>query len=161
MLETVFDGWVQEAEQKLVVPGDYPLVDSPELEMVDELRTLANRVVDEYSGEVRSSNPSLIEPTIEFFENRLIGSQGALPVRFVILNFLYRLAHFADSRSETSALELYGVVWPHFGRFVGLRLQEDSVIKDPRAVRWEVLRVANSIELVSRNCSDHFDGSKN
>jgi hypothetical protein len=138
MLETVFDGWVQEAEQKLLVSGDYPLIDSPEIEMADELRKLANRVVDEYFGEVSSSNPSLIEPTIEFLENRLIGSQGALPVRFVILNFLYRLAHFAGFRSETSAPELYGVVWPHFERFVGLRLQEESVLKDPRAVRWEI-----------------------
>jgi hypothetical protein len=52
MLETVFDGWVQEAEQKLLVSGDYPLIDSPEIEMADELRKLANRVVDEYFGEV-------------------------------------------------------------------------------------------------------------
>jgi tetratricopeptide (TPR) repeat protein len=138
MLETFFDGWVQQAEQKLLVSGDYPLVDSPEIDMADGLRALANRAVTECSGETWSSRPSVIEAAIEFLENRLIGSHGALPVRFVILNFLYRLAHFVGFQSDASELALYCEFWPHFERFVGLHLQEVSVLKDPRAVRWEI-----------------------
>jgi tetratricopeptide (TPR) repeat protein len=114
-------------------------IHSTEIDMAYELRSLAHRVVEEHLGELSSSIPSLIEPAIEFLENRLVGSHGALPVRFVILNFLYRLAHFARFASETSAPELYGVVWPHFERFVGLHLQEVTVLKDPRAVRWETI----------------------
>ena len=136
MLESVFDGWVDEAEQTLLVSGDYPLIDSSEIDMADELRTLANRVVEEYWGEGSTSIPSEIEPIVEFLELRLIGSQLALPVRLVILNFLYRLAHFADFESEESAPELHGVVWPDFERFV--RLQEVSELQDPRAVQWEI-----------------------
>jgi hypothetical protein len=101
MLETVFDGWVQEAEQRLLVSGDYPLVDSPEIDMAHELWKLAHHVVEEGIGQSESTAcPSHIEPAIEFLENRLVGSHFALPVRFVILNFLYRLAHFAHFESE-------------------------------------------------------------
>lgn len=97
--------------------------------MAEELRDCANRVVEEFLGEESTSVPSQIEPTIDFFELRLIGSENALPVRFVILNFLYRLAHFTGFRSESSAPELHSVVWPHLERFV--RLQEVSVLDDP------------------------------
>jgi hypothetical protein len=138
MLETVFDGWVQEAEKNLLVSGDVPLVDSQEIDMADELRALANRAVTECSGEGWSSSPSDIEAAIEFLENRLIGSHCDLPVRFVILNFLYRLAHSAGFESGACAQALYWEFWPHFGHFAGLHLQEVSVLKDPRAIRWEI-----------------------
>jgi hypothetical protein len=139
MLETVFDTWVQEAEQRLLVSGDYPLVDSQEIDMADKLWELAHEVVEENLGESCCSIPSAIEPSIEFLENRLVGSHFALPVRFVILNFLYRLAHFERFASKTAAPELYWVVWPHFEHFAGLHLEEVSVLKDPRAVRWEII----------------------
>ena len=138
MLKTVFDGWVQEAEENLVASGDVPLVDSQEIDMAHELRELAHEVVEEGIGECCCSIPSNIEPAIQFFENRLVGSHFALPVRFVILNFLYRLAHFERFASKTAAPELYWVVWPHFEHFAGLHLEEVSVLKDPRAVRWEI-----------------------
>jgi len=53
------------------------------------------------------------EPAIEVFELRLIDSEIALAVRFVILNFLYRLAHFTGFLSESSAPEIHRAVWPH------------------------------------------------
>src|ERR1700683_89341 len=81
-----FDEWVRAAEEKLLASGGYPLIDSCEIDMTHDLRTLAYRVVREapegsgyFSGE--------IEPTVVFFELRLIHSEGALAVRFVILNF--------------------------------------------------------------------------
>jgi tetratricopeptide (TPR) repeat protein len=138
MLKTVFDGWVQEAEKKLLASGDVPLVDSQEIDMADKLWDLAHEVVEEGLGECCSSLPSNIEPTIRFLESRLIGSRFALPVRFVILNFLYRLAHFERFASKTAAPELHWVVWPHFEHFVGLHLQEVGSLKDPRAIRWEI-----------------------
>jgi tetratricopeptide (TPR) repeat protein len=136
VLETVFDAWVREAEQKLLLAAEHPLIDDAQIDMAEELRTCANQVVEEYFGEESTSIPSKIEPTIEFFEVRLIGSESALPVRFVILNFLYRLAHFTGFISESSAPELHRAVWPHLERFV--RLQEVGVLNDPRAIRWEI-----------------------
>src|ERR1017187_9543321 len=109
MLETVFDGWVQEAEKNLLVSGDVPLVDSQEIDMAHELWDLAHRVVEENLGECCCSIPSNIEPAIEFFENRLVDSHFALSVRFVILNFLYHLAHFERFESKTAAPEIYAV----------------------------------------------------
>jgi len=106
--------------------------------MAHELWELAHDVVEENLGECCCSIPSNIEPAIEFFENRLVGSHFALSVRFVILNFLYRLAHFERFESKTAAPEIYGVAWPHFEHFVGLHLQEVGALKDPRAVRWEI-----------------------
>jgi hypothetical protein len=139
VLETIFDEWVGDAEQKFLSP-DYPQIDDTEIDMADELRTLAKRVVCEYLGEGSTSIPSEIEPIVEFLELRRIGSQDALPVRFVILNFLYRLAHFGGFLSETSAQELHKVVWRHFKRFVKrfVGLQEVSALQDPRTVRWEI-----------------------
>lgn len=136
MIETAFDAWVREAEQKFSLAVDQPLIDDAQIDMAEEIRDCANRVVEEFPGEVSTSVPSLIEPLIEFFELRLIGSEDALPVRFVILNFLYRLAHFTGFSSESSATELHSVVWPHLERFV--RLQELSVVDDPRSLRWEI-----------------------
>jgi hypothetical protein len=84
MLES-FDEWVREAE-KLLVSGDYPLIDSSQIDMTDELRALAYRVVLEApEGSCYSSGE--IEPAVAFFELRLIHSECALAVRFVILNF--------------------------------------------------------------------------
>ncbi|MGO9257636.1 MAG: hypothetical protein ACLQU1_15185 [Bryobacteraceae bacterium] len=138
MLDTVFDRWVHEAGQKLRVSGEYPLIDSPEIDMADELRTLANKVVEERPGEAPTAIPSDIEPTIEFLELRLITSRASLQVRFVVLNFLYRLAHFTGFVSENAAQELRGVVWPHLKRFVGLHIQEVKALQDPRVIRWEI-----------------------
>jgi hypothetical protein len=92
MLES-FDEWVREAEEKLLAPGDYPLVDSSEIDMADELRRIAGHTVRE-DFECSGYNTEEIERTVEFLELRLIRSDYALAVRFVILNFLYRLAHF-------------------------------------------------------------------
>jgi hypothetical protein len=139
MLETVFDQWVQEANLALLAPDDYPLIDSDAIDMEQEIRTLAHQVVREYPGYSSDSIAQNIERATVFFENRMISSNGALPVRFVILNFLYRLAHFDHFESETSAPELYGVVWPNFVTFVRLQLQEVSEHKDPKAVRWEII----------------------
>ena len=136
MLESVFDEWVREAEQRLLVSVDYPLIDSSEIDMADELRTLANRVVEEHFGEASRSTPSEIEPVVAFLELRLIRSQGTLPVRFVVLNFLYRLAQFKGFLSEESPALLRDEVWPHFETFV--RLQEVTALQEPQAIRWEI-----------------------
>ena len=137
MLES-FDQWVLEVEENLPASGDYPLIDDLKLEMAAELRNLAHRVVEEYSGEAACAIPSNIEPTIQFLETQLARGSGAFPVRFVILNFLYRLAHFSQFSSSSAAAQLYGVVWPHFERFVGLRLQDPVALTDPSILRWEV-----------------------
>jgi hypothetical protein len=131
-----FDVWVREAEERLRLGSDYPLIDDDQIDMAEELRACADLVVDEFLGEVSTSTPAEIEPTIGFFEIRLISSDSALPVRFVILNFLYRLAHFASFANENSVQEIYWAVWPHLERFV--RLQEISVLYDTGAVRWEI-----------------------
>jgi len=117
MLES-FDGWVREAEEKLLVSGDYPPIDSVKINMANELRRIADRTVQEFD-ECSGHNTEEIERTVEFLELRLIRSDYARAVRFVILNFLYRLAHFEDFRLAESAPLLHGIVWPHFERFVG------------------------------------------
>ncbi|HXM45649.1 MAG TPA: hypothetical protein VN924_30710 [Bryobacteraceae bacterium] len=132
-----FDEWVREAEETLLVPGDYPIIDSSEIDMADELRTLAYRVVRE-EVEGSSITGGQVEPTVEFLELRLIRADGALPVRFVILNFLYRLAHFQGFVSAESAPLLHREVWPHFETFVGLPDLDPGALRDPRAVQWEI-----------------------
>lgn len=134
MLES-FDEWVREAGDKLLVSVDYPLIDSSEIDMARELRWVTDRAVQEDLGG-SSYNSGQIEPTVEFFELRLIRSDGALAVRFVILNFLFRLAHFEGFLSKDSATLLREEVWPHLERFV--RLQEVNVLDDPRSLRWEI-----------------------
>jgi hypothetical protein len=104
--------------------------------MADELRDCANRVVEEHLGEVSTSIPAETEPTIAFLQQRLIESDSSLAVRFVILNFLYRLAHFAGFGLKESEREVREAVWPHLETFVGL--QEVSEFNDPRAIRWEI-----------------------
>lgn len=134
MLETVFDEWVRDAQKKFL-SSVYPQIDDAKIDMADELFACANRVVDVHTEECIPSN---IEPAIKFFDGRLIDSEGALPVRFVILNFLYRLAHHPGFKSESDARDLHAVVWPHFKRFVGLRFQEVAVLEDAKAARWEI-----------------------
>jgi tetratricopeptide (TPR) repeat protein len=136
--QDAFDNWVQQAEREILVSDEYPPIDSIQIDMADELQKVAHRVVEEYFGESSTSIPQEMEPTLEFLELQLIGSDGGLLVRFVILNFLYRLAHFTGFRSETSAAEIYGTVWPHFERFVRLHLQEVGTLKDQKAIRWEI-----------------------
>jgi hypothetical protein len=134
--EAVFETWVREAEEKFSVAGDLPLIDDAQIDMWDETRHWAYRVVEEDIGSDSTAIGDAEEPAIEFLELRLIGSGNALPVRFVILNFLYRLAHFTGFSSESSAPLLHSIVWPHLERFV--RLQEVSVLDDPRSLQWEV-----------------------
>ena len=136
MLES-FEGWVREAEERLQVSVDYPSVDSSEIDMAHELRWIADRTVREELGG-SSYSPSEIEPIVEFFELRLIRSDFAPAVRFVILNFLYRLANFGGFELEESAPLLHGVVWPHFERFVGLPILDPGALQDPRVVQWEI-----------------------
>jgi hypothetical protein len=81
VIKTAFDAWVSEAEQKFLLAADYPLIDDDQIDMAEELRDCANRVVQEFFGEESTSEPAQIEPTIEFFELRLIGSESALPVQ--------------------------------------------------------------------------------
>jgi hypothetical protein len=136
MLES-FDEWVREAEERLLASVDYPLLDSSEIDMAGELRRVAKSVVREELGG-SSYSTSEIEPIVEFFELRLIRSDFALAVRFVILNFLYLLANFEGFDLEESAPLLHGVVWPHFERFVGLPALEPGALDEPRAVQWEI-----------------------
>jgi hypothetical protein len=136
MLES-FDEWVREAGGRLLACVDYPLLDNSEIDMAGELRRVAKSVVREELGG-SSYSTSGIEPSVEFFELRLIRSNFAFPVRFVISNFLYRLANFAGFELEESAPLLHRVVWPHFERFVGLPALEPGALHEPRAVRWEI-----------------------
>ena len=137
MLESVFDEWVREAEEKLRASGDYPLVDSSEIDMTPELQRIAGRTVQE-ELEGSSYETAEIERAVEFLELRLIRSGYAPAVRFVILNFLYRLASFNGFRLAESAALLHGVIWPHFERFVGLPVLEPGALHEPRAIQWEI-----------------------
>src|ERR1700690_1143532 len=105
-----FDAWVREAEERLRASDDYPLVDDSEIDMDGELKGVAHRTVDE-QPEGQYTTSAEIERWVEFFEVRLIRSAFALPVRFVILNFLYRLAHFEDFLAPESAGLLREEVW--------------------------------------------------
>jgi len=116
--------------------GEHPLIDDSQIDMDEDLCYWAHEVVEEYIGEVSTAIPSDIEPAVDLLEHRLIASENPLPVRFVILNFLYRLAHFTGFGSESSARGLRSVVWPHLERFV--RLQEINALDDPRSLRWEI-----------------------
>jgi len=136
MLES-FDELVREAQVRLLASVDYPPLDSSEIDMAAELQRVANRVVREELGESAYS-ASEIESIVEFFEVRLIRSDFAPAVRFVILNFLYRLANFEGFELEESAPLFHGLVWPHFEKFVGLPVQEPGGLQEPRAVRWEI-----------------------
>lgn len=137
MIQTAFEEWVREAEQRFSLARYYPFINDVQIDMQQELWGLAHRVVDE-EPLVRESETrdGAEEPAVEFLELRLIGSRNALPVRFVILNFLYRLAHFTGFLSESSAPLLRSVVWPHLERFV--RLQEIDELDDPRSFRGEI-----------------------
>ena len=132
-----FDEWVREAEEKILVCDDYPLIDSSEIDMADELRRIAGRTILEDDGEGVYSTGK-VERMTELLELKLIRSDFALAVRFVILNFLYRLANFEGFELEESGPLLHSVVWPHLERFVGLPVQEPSALQDPRAVQWEI-----------------------
>jgi hypothetical protein len=134
--ETAFDAWVREAEPRLLLAAEYPLIDDAQIGMDDELRDCANRVVEEHLGEVSMSIPANIEPTIAFLQQRLIDSESSHAVRFVILNFLYRLAHFTGFGLKESEREIRGTIWPHLETFVGL--QEVSDLNDPKAILWEI-----------------------
>jgi hypothetical protein len=59
MLESVFDEWVREAEEKLLVSGDYPLIDSSEIDMADGLRRIADHTVrEDFQGSSYSTEES-------------------------------------------------------------------------------------------------------
>jgi tetratricopeptide (TPR) repeat protein len=133
-----FDEWVRAAEDKLRGSDDYPLVDNSEIDMDAELRRIAHRTVQEDDPEGSSWNDREIERAVAFFELRLIRSGFALAVRFVILNFLYRLANLEGFELEESAPLFHGVVWPHFERFVGLPVFDPGALQDPRVIRWEI-----------------------
>lgn len=136
MILTAFEAWVREAEQKLSLAGEYPLIDDAQIDMRDGLRHWAYAVVEESLGAESTAFGGAEEPAIEFFELRHVGSGNATPVRFVILNFLYRLAHFTGFSSESSAPLLHSIVRPHLERFVCW--QDVSMLDDPRSLRWEV-----------------------
>ena len=131
-----FDEWVHEAEKRLLASDNYPLVDDSEIAMDAELKGIVHRTVDE-QPEGPYVTSGAIEPWVDLFELRLIRSNSALAVRFVILNFLYRLAHFAGFLAPESPRLFREEVWPHFERFVGL-LRDPGALQDPRAVRWEI-----------------------
>ena len=153
MLES-FDEWVREAEEKLIGFDDYPGVDSPDINMADELRRIAYRTVQELD-DCSGYNTEEVERTVEFLELRLIRSQYAFAVRFLILSFLYRLAHFEGFRLAESAPLLHGIIWPHFERFVGLPVLDPGALLDPRVVRWEITNACLTYkwDLWQRRCS--------
>ena len=142
MLES-FDDWAREAEEKILVSDDYPLIDSSEIDMADELRRIADCTVREHF-EVSAYNTEEVERTVEYLEVRLIRSNFALAIRFVILNFLYRLAHVDGFRLAESAPLLHGIIWPHFERFVGLPVLDPGALQGPRAVQWEITNACGS-----------------
>jgi hypothetical protein len=61
--ETLFDEWIREADQKLLDSGDYLLIDSTEVDMSGELRTLANRVAPPSCSGVMSRPYRLPRPS--------------------------------------------------------------------------------------------------
>jgi hypothetical protein len=70
MLES-FDEWVHEAEEKLLAPGDYPLVDSSEIDMADELQRIAGHTVREDFEDVAIGRVAVM-PLHAFSEARCV-----------------------------------------------------------------------------------------
>jgi len=122
VLKTAFDTWIRDAEHKIIASSDYPLIDYDGIDM---------------QGELGDCWMSGIEPVIEFFENRLVRSDAASAVRFVILNFLFRLAHFEGVEQEWVVKEFRSEAEQHLARFV--RLQDFEVLGDAKTVRWEIV----------------------
>jgi hypothetical protein len=113
MGQTAFDTWIRDAEDKIAACSDHPLIDYNGIDI---------------HGELWDCWTAGIEPAIEFFENRLVRSDGAFAVRFVILNFLFRLAHFDGVEQEWVVKEVRSVAGQHLARFV--RLQVSRVFGD-------------------------------
>jgi hypothetical protein len=60
----------------ILVSDEYPPIDSIQIDMADELQTIAHRVVQEYFGESSTSIPHEIEPILEFLELQLFVSSS-------------------------------------------------------------------------------------
>lgn len=102
MLKTAFDSWIRDAEQKIASASDYPLIDYDEIHMHNEL-------ADCWMSD--------IDTDIEFFENCLV-RRDSFAVRFVILNFLYRLLHFEGVEQEWVVKEFRSAAAQNLARFV-------------------------------------------
>jgi tetratricopeptide (TPR) repeat protein len=126
VLEIAFDKWIRDFEAEIVAGSNYPRIDDDGIDMTAELtKCWLSLPIDG------------IERASEFFENRLVRSDGTFPVRFVILNFLFRLAHFEGVEQEWAVKDIRSVVEQDLARFV--RFQEVDVLKDEKRIRWEIV----------------------
>lgn len=125
MLETAFNEWVQQARAEFHAGREYPPIDDETIDMSDEL-----------AQSWTSTSADGGEGSAVFLFDRLIAS-GSFPVRFVVLNFLFRLMHYEGIEQEWAVRKVREILADHFAKAV--RFQDVSVLDDPRAVRWEIV----------------------
>ena len=83
-----FEDWVHQAEAMFESSSEYPLIDDQNIDMFSS-------VYDCWTSDVAGERWST------FLHERLIASE-CISVRFVVLNFLYRVAHFYVDDQEWS-----------------------------------------------------------
>lgn len=84
------EAWVDWARRNLLQRTDYPLIDSTEIDMD---RALSEAWASEDSGATLLRSYTVTNP-------------DDIAVRFVILNFLYRLVHWYDADDDDDVVEV-------------------------------------------------------
>jgi tetratricopeptide (TPR) repeat protein len=125
MLETVFDEWVRQARVELQTGMEYPPIEDETIDMSDEL-----------AQSWISASADGGEGAAAFLLDRMIAT-GSFPVRFVVLNFLFRLMHYEGIEQEWAVQKTRAALADHFAKAV--RFQDVSVLDDLRAIRWEIV----------------------
>ena len=121
-LEASLAPWTDWARQSVLQGSEYPLIDARELDMTREL-------TGAWTGDS--------DRAFELLENYLARTYGDVVARFVVFNFLFRLAHYEARLPEWAEEDKRPTALRCLRRFVGL--QDVEELTDPKAVRWEIV----------------------
>ncbi len=120
--EATLQSWISQARQMLAREEDYPLISSREINMDDALFR---------AWPERSEQRSVLE-------SAYARDPQDTAVRFVALNFLYRLTRYWQG-SETEALYEDECDAVHEDLKLFVRLAEPDGLEDLRTIRWEIV----------------------
>jgi hypothetical protein len=124
------EAWVDWAQQNLSHGTDYPLIDSTEIDM------------DQALSEAWASEDS--QTTL--LESYTVTNPDDVAVRFVILNFLYRLVHWYDDDDDDDVVEVedgfdFEACLARFQAdlLAFVTLSDVAAIHDLKRARWEIV----------------------
>ena len=124
------EAWVDWARRNLLQRTDYPLIDSTEIDMD---RALSEAWASEDSGATLLRSYTVTNP-------------DDIAVRFVILNFLYRLVHWYDADDDDDVVEVehgfdFEACLAQFQADLAafVTLSDVAAIHDPKRARWEIV----------------------